>query len=732
MNTCILQENARSLWIESKYSQSIQVIEEAIQTNPDEIYLYWYLGLAYFLQDDEETAQLIWLSAIAEQENSDETLKHLAQVLMVEAQWLTSIGQIHSAWAIHHYIRECVPQDLTNLFLLINLSIQLEEFTEEFLAEAGVIEILQSKLGNIESELLTSVLKQVLEYPAAETLSFTEACLPYFEHKEQWVEILNTTASMFAFERRLTKFAIALIELCLKYEPNNEVALGYLPRFHTDCQNFTEAIQSAKNFYSRSKTLEARFFANCVLLQALMRQGDWQEIPKAAEHLKVMTAELIATKPTQLSLNIIRFLIVSTGVFLYLKDDPQGNRLLQNQAGQVFLSNIKANAPSTIQPISTNFESSQKRLRIGYIASTLRNHSVGWLSRWLFQHHNREEFEVFIYLAGQRPKNAFFETWFAPQVDQFRYLTNDIEQCVQLIREDNIDVLVDLDSATSDQICTIMALKPAPIQASWLGYDASGLPTIDYYIADSYVLPSDAQKYYVETIWRLPRTYIAVDGFEIGVPTLRRSDLEIPEDAIVYWSSQAGLKRNPATVRLQMRILREVPNSYFLIKGIGDPEVLRNFFEEIAKEEGVDFSRLKFLPMMENEYIHRANIQLADIVLDTYPYNGATTTLETLWVGVPLVTLVGEQFAARNSYAFLMNVGVTEGIAWTEKEYVEWGIRFGIDEQLREQVVWKLRQSRKNSPLWDARQFTRDMEDAYRAMVAKHIQKLRTITKTVV
>jgi predicted O-linked N-acetylglucosamine transferase (SPINDLY family) len=113
---------------------------------------------------------------------------------------------------------------------------------------------------------------------------------------------------------------------------------------------------------------------------------------------------------------------------------------------------------------------------------------------------------------------------------------------------------------------------------------------------------------------------------------------------------------------------------------------------------------------------------IADVVLDTYPYNGATTTLETLWMGIPLVTRVGEQFAARNSYTMMMNVGITEGVAWTDEEYVEWGIRFGKDEVLRRQVTWKLRQSRKTSALWNAQQFARDMEQAYEQMWQRYIQ----------
>jgi predicted O-linked N-acetylglucosamine transferase (SPINDLY family) len=170
-----------------------------------------------------------------------------------------------------------------------------------------------------------------------------------------------------------------------------------------------------------------------------------------------------------------------------------------------------------------------------------------------------------------------------------------------------------------------------------------------------------------------------------------------------------------------MKILRAVPNGYLLIKGTGKPEIIKKLFTEIAEEEQVDCARLIFLDRDADEAIHRANLSIADIVLDTYPYNGATTTLETLWMGIPLVTRVGEQFAARNSYAFMMNVGVSEGLAYTDDEYVEWGIKLGTEENLRQQVAWKLRQSRKTSPLWNAQQFTREMEKAYQQMWQKYL-----------
>ena len=212
-----------------------------------------------------------------------------------------------------------------------------------------------------------------------------------------------------------------------------------------------------------------------------------------------------------------------------------------------------------------------------------------------------------------------------------------------------------------------------------------------------------------------------MEGFEVGVPTQRREDLGIPPDAVVYLSSQTGAKRHPENGRSQLRILKQVPNSYFLIKGLySDRHSLETFFTELAEAEGVNPQQLRFLPDDLTEASHRANLSLADVVLDTFPYNGATTTLETLWMGIPVVTQWGEQFASRHSYEFLQQAGISEGIARNEAEYVDWGVRLGGDRPLREDIAWRLRQSRHTSPLWNPQQFAREMEASFAEMVSRN------------
>jgi predicted O-linked N-acetylglucosamine transferase (SPINDLY family) len=365
----------------------------------------------------------------------------------------------------------------------------------------------------------------------------------------------------------------------------------------------------------------------------------------------------------------------------------------------------------------------KKLLKIGYLCSCFYQHPVGWLARWLLANHDRDRVQVYVYFVSHQVDDML-QLQYREMADVSHQFGNDGAEIADQIFQDEIDILVDLDSITLDTTCHTVSLKPAPVQATWLGWDASGLPTIDHFIADPYVLPDHAQAHYTERIWRLPHTYLAVGGFELGVPTLRRDQLDIPADAVVYLSAQRGFKRHPNTTRLQMKILAGVSNSYFLIKGQSDQGAIHAFFMEMAKAEGVDPYRLRFLPEMPLEATHRANLAIADVVLDTYPYNGATTTMETLWVGVPLVTRVGEQFVARNSYTMLKNAGIEEGIAWSDEEYVEWGIRYGTDPVLRQQVAWKLHQSRQTAPLWNAQQFTRDMEDAYEQMWQLYLESV--------
>jgi len=728
-------EEAHQYLLQGNYTKAAKIYEQAIAVDPGVKFYYWQLGLMLLLQGQEAEAQTTWLLGMAEGETEEIDLwtEELVQILHAEAErrrW--EVGDYAVAWAIRQHIREINPTDINNLLHLIGLSTLQRTYTGNEPKDLGILELLKSEAEiAIDSELFLQVLKNVLDQAPFHPSSYdlTESCLPYIKESQVLLDILIPFIYKIAYSAKQYQLAIRFTELGLRFDPQHPELLRSLSAFYQDNNQYNKGIETAKFCYSIMESLADKVYANLLIMRALMSAGGyWEEFCSALELQKSLLASLLEDRPTNLHSSATIRLFASVFFFPYFQDKPQENAQIRRQVAQLCQVNIENYAHEKVElcrqwtsRLYLKSDESPKRLKIGYLSHCLRTHSVGWLARWVFQHHDQERFEIHAYMMGAEMSQNQLQDWYISKADKAYRLGLDGQEAAEKIFEDEIDILVDLDSITLTSSCETLAIKPAPVQVTWLGWDASSVPTIDYYIADPYVLPESAQDYYAEKIWRLPQTYIAVDGFEVSVPSIRRDQLDIPSDAVIYLSAQRGYKYNPNTARLQMQIIKEVANSYFLIKGLADQESLKNFFVQIAESEGINPDRLKFLPLAPSEQVHRANLGIADVVLDTYPYNGATTTMETLWMCVPLVTRVGQQFSARNSYAMMMNAGITEGIAWTDEEYVEWGIRLGKDPVLRQQVSWKLRQSRQTAPLWNGKEFTRDMEKAYQQMWSKYL-----------
>lgn len=722
MNT---QELAYEKLKTKNYQQAATLYEELIENEPQSLTHYWYLGLVYLLQWQVEEAQGIWLSAmfeIATETPIEERSEQLAEVLKNQAQSEQKQGNLNNSQLIREQLQELLPEDINNRIQLVQLSAETGTLTLEQLEAWEITEVLeQTPQTTLSSQLVLEMLQSVLEQPFSGIQSFLKATFLHLDNANQFLEIVMQAALRVANQQLRFDIGVELIQTCYELKPNYLEALKYLSIFKTEQQEHDKAITKAKEYYQKSSHLVDQVTGTYLILRALQSAGAWLEISEYAKLHQQLLEQIIELQPQNLNQGQNEALLTSLFVLPYLQDYPQYHHQLSQQIAQIFSNNLPSLQLNKFLIQSTQ---GKHKLKLGYIGNTFRRHSVGWLSRWLLRHHDKNHFEVIVYLASAKEDELTRQI--IEFADSVRYLQGTPQEKIETIQADDIDILVELDSISYTSTLELMARRIAPIQISWLGWDAVGTPNIDYFLADPYVLPKDAQNYYQETIWRLPNTYIAVKGFEVGVPTISRQQLDIPEDAIIYFSSQTGRKRNPHAVRLQMRILQQVPNSYFLLKGRSDDQLIQEFFFTIAEQEGVDASRLRFLPFAPHETIHRANLGIADVVLDTYPYNGATTTLETLWMGIPLVTRVGEQFAARNSYAFLKNAGVEEGIAWSDDEYVEWGIKFGTNENLRRDVHWKLLQSRKTAPLWNVEQFVTDMETAYQQMWEKYIEQVKT------
>jgi predicted O-linked N-acetylglucosamine transferase (SPINDLY family) len=684
-------------------NQQITQYEIAINQEGSIASNYWWLGISYLLAGDEAEAQATWFIPIAnaDSEEIDALTEELIVTLHKAAQDQEDLSNYPAALLIRQHLWEIDPTQLENILALVLLSEKCDQLTPDSWQEW---EIEAALAHNFDQEIDQDLLKKVQE------------------------TALNLC------KKGIYNFAIPVLQKCLEVSPNNFPGnYDLLMELASACSHqgqHQEAIKFAEqayhNAWGESDTEQLKttciLKTSYVLLRILANAGQIQSFYDRLEEFRILIYQLIIDGETN------GLLSIALSFFPYVEDKPAQTHFYLDLAGKVYQKNtipsdfvantLKLSPSIAKKPVGT--------LRIGYIASTLYAHSVGWLSRWLWQYHDSEQFQIFTYGVDLNEHDPVTRKWFQQKSTMmycFPSGNGDVDHIVAQIQQDEIDILVDLDSLTNTTTYNVMARRSAPIQVTWLGWDESGAPEVDYFIADPYVLPADAQDYYSSKIWRLPQTYLAVDGFEVSIPTLRRESFGIPPAAVVYYSAQVGFKLHPETVRLQLEILQQVPDSYLLVKARADDDAISDFYREITTEMDVDFNRLRFLGKDPDEFTHRANLQIADVMLDSFPYNGATTTLETLWLGIPLVTRVGQQFAARNSYTFMVNAGITEGIAWSAQEYLEWGIRLGTDSDLRQQVAGKLLDARSTAPLWNARQFTKDMEDAYHGMWEHHQQK---------
>jgi predicted O-linked N-acetylglucosamine transferase (SPINDLY family) len=717
------------------------LVESADVVTPSQA--QWLYGLALLLNGQEEDAQMTWMMAMMDGDEATVAswLTELGQMLEQNAIFQEEQGDHQRTSLIRYHLREILPQDYGNLIRMIKRQLLQGEFTLQHFVEFNIIELLGApdaiQAFSAYTELLLETLELYLDQALADeiTVSFATAMQPHLP-AAQFVIVVHDAAVKIGHLRRLHSLAVPLLDLCIEVEPGHPEVLVQMAEMLIMIRSYQRADEIGQKIITSSDDLIAPVIGSYYRLKACLNKGTDQPglLKHVAAHESYLN-QLIQQRPN-LPYSEARHIIASVHLLTYINDDPSKCRTLQNQVLSMVEKSIQTHWAEPYQRFQLRHTQSaaqfakdhintaiDRPLRIGYICSCLYNHSVGWLARSLILHHDKKRFEIYIYgvniPADEHPVTNFYQH-FASHYRICGFGTNAI---AEQIFQDEIDILIDLDGITRDTVCTVMAIKPAPIQATWLGWDAIGMSAINYYIADHYSLPAQAQDYYVEKIWRLPHAFIAVDGFEVGIPTIRRSDLNIPENATIFLNPQRGYKLSPEILKCQLQILKATPNSYLLLKGVLDDESLKQMMREIAETVGIGLDRLRPMPYTATEEMHRANLAIADVILDTSPYNGATTTIEALWMERPIVTLVGQQFSARNSYTMMLNAGITEGISWTPEEYVAWGIRLGTEPELRQQVAWKLRQAKQSAPLWNGKAFAQQMEEAYTTMYQKYLNE---------
>ncbi len=357
---------------------------------------------------------------------------------------------------------------------------------------------------------------------------------------------------------------------------------------------------------------------------------------------------------------------------------------------------------------------SGRKLRIGYVSSDLREHAVGFGMTDVMEMHDREAFEIFAYYCGI-PRADPTQLRIRSAVDHWTDITGlDDDAAAQKIADDEIDILVDLNGYTKSACTKVFALRPAPISVNWFGFPGTmGSPYHHYIIADPYIIPADHELYYSETALHLSCYQPNDRRRVVSAHRPSRSDQKLPEDAMVYCCLNGMQKLTAATFAGWMTILSAVPGSVlWLLTGGTDTDAR---MRQRAREAGIEPGRLIFAEKMHNAD-HLARYPVADLFLDTFPYGAHTTAADSLWMGVPILTLSGRSFASRVCGSLLTAAGLADMICDTRQAYVTRAIELGRDREMLDAVKRRLAAQRDTCVLFDTPKLVRELEALYRRM----------------
>lgn len=517
--------------------------------------------------------------------------------------------------------------------------------------------------------------------------------------------------------------ALALYQRALALDPANADTYYNMGCLFSDCGNF-EAARAAfdsalainprmvQALYNRAHTLEHLGFSDQALadsdaalaldpesglaagksFSARMRRCDWSGRDRRLKELERLTRAGKKVDPYALAMAF---------------DDPA----LHLMAAKNWA--LPAAAPIPPRPIALG------RLRIAYISPNFHDHPVANLTVEMFEAHDRSRFETFGFCVApgreapirQRLRGAFEHFVEAGHAA-------DYELAAMLVRH-GIDIAVDLAGYTAEGRTAALRYRPCPIAVGWLGFPGTtGVPYIDYIIADPVIIPPELEGFYSEKVVRLPFSYLPRDNAILRAPCPSRAALGLPEDAFVFSGFNNANKFTPQTFEVWMRLLKAVPGSVLWLNS-QDAQVRANLCRE-ASARGVAPERIVFAARAEARADHLARLACADLFLDTFPYGAHSTASDFLWAGVPVLTVIGRSFAARVAPALLTALDLGELIAADLAAYEEAALALARDPARLAALRNRLAETSPKAPLFDPVRFCRSLESAYESMADRH------------
>jgi len=684
-------------------SAAIAPLRKAVALAPQQADTHINLGRGLAAYQDPQGAQRAFETALTLAPGHPTALYNLG-VLALTAKDLTQA---------QHFFTQVVAREPRHTDALINLGIVLEQHNDSATAAQHFKSALQinphhphahSNLGRLflrqqqwteAHHHFTQAIEQDQQQPIAlEGLATIARAHNRYEEASNWCEALlqfePEAAHIWAFYGdcllQIGKLDTAqtAAEKALSLDPQLGQAYSLLAQLHIIANRIEASIKILQQGTAQT--------ANPALLSLLCQQAryacDWPLWQATWAQLKPH----IDTNPH------------CGSPFVLLCEDLDANaigRYTQAWARQRF------GAQAHTAPPARDRKARGERLRIGYFSSDFQEHPVGYLMIECLEHHDRSQFEVFIYSYG-RPQITPMRARYIAAVEHFvdiSHIANDA--AIAQIAADEIDILIDLKGYTLADRLEIMAARPSPIQVTWLGYPGTtGTDFIDYLIADPHLIHPHETAAYSERVIRLPQCYQPNDRLRTIDPPLARSAYELPEAAVVLCSFNQSYKITPEIYAVWLAVLHAAPESVLWLLD-ANPLATAHLHAQ-AQAAGIDPARIIIAPKLPLA-AHLARYQVADLALDTFPYTSHTTASDALWCGCPLVALRGETFAARVSASILSACGLDAYITDNLGAYQRLLITLSTDATALATARTAAANAR-HAALFDTPQFTRDWE----------------------
>jgi protein O-GlcNAc transferase len=674
-----------------------------------------------------------WLGVLrAQQGRNDEALVLIASALKADSasavahlnygNILHALGRDEEALASYDKSLAISPESALALSNRGNVLMALKRFEEALDSQDRALAIKPDDIATLNNRATVLV---ALRRPEHALIDVDRVLAAQPRLAEAFNNRGNALKELKRFDEALSNYARA-IELRPSYAKafsNRGLLLFELGRLEEALANFDKALAISPNYAdalnSRGNTLlflerfeeATRDYEQALAIQpdhpwvpngladAVCKSCDWPRAGKIGHDLEL---HIIDAKS-----------VINPFTLLAYRGEPQ----LQLECAQAFLQNRIPLLPEPLaHPASGRFD----RIRLAYLSADFRLHPVASLIAELLESHDRTRFEILGFSFGKDDGSAM-RTRLISALDQFHDVRSSSDrEAAELIRDLDVDIAVDITGYTHDARPGILSYRPAPIQVSYLGFPATtGSPCVDYVIADKTVLPFDKQPFYTEKIVHLPDCYMATDSTRQIAESTSRREAGLPEHGFVFCCFNSSYKITAPIFKIWMRLLQATEGSVIWLAE-ANLAATKNL-QSAAKANGIDAGRLVFAPRVPQPEHHLARYRLADLFLDTLPFNAHTTAADALWAGLPLLTCRGTSFCGRVAASLLFAVGLPELVTTTLEDYETTARILASDPSLLREYRSRLERNRLSFPLFDSARFRRNIEAAYIRMWERHL-----------